>query len=73
MTRLVSAAQSLRQARGRLSHSWQRTAGGWKDKRAREFERRYQAPLEGATLAFERSIARLDQELSRVEKELPRD
>jgi len=73
MSRLTSAAQSLRQARGRLSLSWQRTAGGWKDKRAREFEGQYQVPLDRATSAFERSIARLDQELSRVEKELPRD
>jgi hypothetical protein len=73
MTRLASMTQSLRQARNRLTVSWRRTEGGWKDKRAREFESRYQVPLDRATLSFERAIARLDEELGRIDRDLPRD
>jgi hypothetical protein len=73
VTRLSSLSESLRQARGRLSRSWEATQSGWKDRRAREFEERHQQPLERATLSFERSLARLDGELGAIDRDLPRD
>jgi hypothetical protein len=69
--RLSAEGQSLRQARGRLSRSWESTQAGWKDGRAREFEQRFQVPLERATLSFERSLAELDRELGEIAKGLP--
>ncbi len=71
MTGVSAASDSLRQARGRLALSWEATQAGWKDKRAREFERRFQVPLEQATLTCERSLERLDRELSGIVEELP--
>ncbi|HWA54785.1 MAG TPA: hypothetical protein VG816_11475 [Solirubrobacterales bacterium] len=71
MTRLGAISQTLRQARSRLTASWRSAESGWKDKRAREFEARYQAPLDSATLGFEQALARLDEELRRIERDLP--